>query len=85
MAAALRLGRAASYRSAGTVEFLTDHDSGQFYFLEVNTRLQVEHGITELVTRTDLVDWMLQLGVPGLQVREGLTSTSPGSIMKMCK
>ncbi|KAK9808039.1 hypothetical protein WJX73_007706 [Symbiochloris irregularis] len=65
--AARRLGEAARYRSAGTVEFLVDEDTNKFYFLEVNTRLQVEHGITELVTRTDLVDWMLQLGVPGLQ------------------
>ena len=68
MAAAHRLGQAANYRSAGTVEFLADEDAKGFYFLEVNTRLQVEHGITELVTRTDLVNWQLCLGVPTLEV-----------------
>ena len=60
-AAALRLGRAVSYRSAGTVEFVLDASTQQFYFLEVNTRLQVEHGITEEVTGIDLVEWMVRL------------------------
>ena len=48
--AALRLGRAVKYQSAGTVEFIYDNDTGDWYFLEVNTRLQVEHGVTEEVT-----------------------------------
>ena len=61
MAAAVRLAQAVSYRSAGTVEYVLDERSGEFYFLEVNTRLQVEHGVTEQVTGIDLVAWMLRL------------------------
>ena len=58
---AVRLGRAVNYRSAGTVEYVLDADTGAFYFLEVNTRLQVEHGVTEQVTGIDLVEWMVKL------------------------
>jgi urea carboxylase len=61
LAAAIRLGEAVDYRSAGTVEFVFDTASGEFYFLEVNTRLQVEHGVTEEVTGIDLVEWMIRL------------------------
>ncbi len=60
-AAAARLGAAASYRSAGTVEFVVDARSGGFYFLEVNTRIQVEHGVTEEVTGIDLIEWMVRV------------------------
>ncbi len=59
---AVRLGRAVRYQSAGTVEFIYDNSTGDFYFLEVNTRLQVEHGVTEEVTGVDLVEWMVQTG-----------------------
>ncbi|MET0545251.1 MAG: biotin carboxylase N-terminal domain-containing protein, partial [Caulobacterales bacterium] len=60
--ASLRLMREAKYRSAGTVEFLYDSERDEFSFLEVNTRLQVEHGVTEQVTGVDLVEWMVRGG-----------------------
>ena len=59
---AKRLGESVNYRSAGTVEFIYDESSESFYFLEVNTRLQVEHGVTEEVFGVDLVEWMVRLG-----------------------
>lgn len=60
-----------NYRSAGTVEFIVDQATEAFYFLEVNTRLQVEHGVTEQVFGIDIVDWMIQLGantLPSLEI-----------------
>ncbi|WP_116819151.1 urea carboxylase [Pseudomonas savastanoi] len=71
-AAAIKLARAVNYRSAGTVEFVFDSEDQRFYFLEVNTRLQVEHGVTEQVWGVDLVSWMVQLAAGDLPPLEQL-------------
>ena len=74
-AVATRLVQAVAYRSAGTVEFIFDAQTQQFYFLEVNTRLQVEHGVTEMVYGVDIVEWMVQLAEGRLESLEDLAAS----------
>ena len=62
-ASALRLARAVSYRGAGTLEYLYDDDTQEFFFIEMNTRIQVEHPITEMVTGVDLVQEMIRIAL----------------------
>lgn len=76
--AATRLAKEANYKSAGTVEFLYDSKEEKFYFLEVNTRLQVEHGITEEVFGVDLVEWMVKEASNELKDLESLVKKPQG-------
>lgn len=64
--AALRIGEATNYRGAGTVEFLMDSETGKFYFIEVNPRIQVEHTVTEVVTGLDIVKAQIRIAEGGL-------------------
>ncbi|MDQ0454029.1 acetyl-CoA carboxylase biotin carboxylase subunit [Rhizobium paknamense] len=68
---AVRLAREVNYRGAGTVEYLYDDETGDFYFIEVNTRIQVEHPVTEMITGIDLVQEMIRIagGAP-LSIRQ---------------
>ncbi len=71
-ATAVRIMQAVNYRNAGTVEFIYDQQDHRFYFLEVNTRLQVEHGVTEMIFGVDLVEWMVRLAAGELQSLQAL-------------
>nr|XP_010326394.1 biotin carboxyl carrier protein of acetyl-CoA carboxylase isoform X1 [Solanum lycopersicum] len=59
--AAVSAAKAVNYHSAGTVEFIVDTQSGQFHFMEMNTRLQVEHPVTEMIVGQDLVEWQIRV------------------------
>jgi urea carboxylase len=83
IAAALRLTAGACYRSAGTVEFLYDAARDQFYFLEVNTRLQVEHGVTEQVTSVDLVEWMVRGAAGDFAFLDGFAAAPRGAAIQV--
>ncbi len=83
IASAVRLGEAARYRSAGTVEYLYDADREEFFFLEMNTRLQVEHGVTEEVMGIDLVEWMVRGGAGDFAFLNGPAPTPKGHSVQM--
>jgi urea carboxylase len=83
IASAVRLGEAARYRSAGTVEYLYDADREEFFFLEMNTRLQVEHGVTEEVMGIDLVEWMVRGGAGDFAFLDGPAPTPKGHSVQM--
>ncbi|WP_293777595.1 urea carboxylase [uncultured Oxalicibacterium sp.] len=80
---AVRLASSLSYLSAGTVEYVLDADTGAFYFLEVNTRLQVEHGVTEEVFGVDLVEWMIRAATEGFTLPAQDALQSHGHAMQL--
>ncbi|HTJ94322.1 MAG TPA: urea carboxylase [Pararobbsia sp.] len=82
-ATAVRLAKAVDYASAGTVEFVFDTDTRAFYFLEVNTRLQVEHCVTEEVTGLDLVRWMIEQAAGELAPLDTLAVVPQGASIQV--
>ena len=83
IAAAVRLGEGAGYRSAGTVEFLFDAKTQEYFFLEMNTRLQVEHGVTEEVMGIDLVEWMVRGACGDFSMLDGAAPTPKGHAVQV--
>jgi len=83
LAAAIRAGEAVGYRGAGTVEFLVDEAAQQFVFLEMNTRLQVEHPVTELVTGIDLVEQQFRIADGGDASFDPATTSSSGHAVEL--
>ncbi len=84
--AAVRLAAECGYRSAGTVEFLVDDESGEFFFIEMNTRIQVEHPTTELVTGVDLVAEQLRIaaGEPLRLAQDDVTARGHAIEFRIC-
>jgi urea carboxylase len=80
---AVRLAESMKYLSAGTVEYVLDADTGKFYFLEVNTRLQVEHGVTEEVYGVDLVEWMIRAAAKELTLPQQKQLVASGHAMQL--
>ncbi len=83
LAAAIRAGETVGYRGAGTVEFLLDPVHGDFFFLEMNTRLQVEHPVTELVTGIDLVEQQLLIAADESVTFDPASVTSSGHALEL--
>ena len=85
-AAAVRLAREVGYTSAGTAEFLVDDDTGEFFFIEMNTRIQVEHPTTELVTGVDLVTEQLRIaaGEPLLLAQDEIATRGHAIEFRIC-
>jgi acetyl-CoA carboxylase biotin carboxylase subunit len=84
--AAVRLASEVGYRSAGTVEFLVDDETGEYFFIEMNTRIQVEHPTTELVTGVDLVAEQLRIaaGEPLRLTQDAITSRGHAIEFRIC-